>query len=139
MSNNCQELDCLLLRPWTVELALERYAKLAERFDVARFIQRAPDFEEIPWPTLVSPDVLQIEGVRWDAVEAFFAAARSKMSAAAYGKLVKGTMIRFHPDKWAARNILLRARDEDHKKALTRAALRVAQEAGAAYERLTRN
>ncbi len=115
------------------DLALQRYLVLAERFEV--FNELAPNFDLIPWPILSVPEDVRVHDIEWDAVEAFFLAAKSKMSAADYKVLVWATMICFHQDRWAARRIL-RTAGELEREAMTRAALKVVQVASSLYDEL---
>ncbi|KIY50365.1 hypothetical protein FISHEDRAFT_71968 [Fistulina hepatica ATCC 64428] len=56
--------------------------------------------ETIPWPIEKNPRDVQPSEIGYEAVEPFFAKIGESMSTHAYFKLLRLTLIRFHPDKW---------------------------------------
>ena len=92
---------------WTDAHAIQRYDALCETFDRAKFTQdNPPDFYEIPWPIIFSPNSTQAEDICWDSTEAFFLVAKAHIPAATYLDFVTKSHKRFHPDRWRSRNIV---------------------------------
>jgi len=115
--------------PWTEERALERYRQLCGAFDERKFGPgtQALTFTDIPWPTLRAPLSFGVEDIDWGEVEAFFAAARSRMRFAEYTSLVQKSHRRFHPDRWRSRGVLAAVTNESERCAMEVAANTVAQ------------
>ncbi|KAL7281665.1 hypothetical protein ACG7TL_004982 [Trametes sanguinea] len=114
--------------PWTDVRAIERYKKLSEEFDAAKFTPENPVmFETIPWPVLHRPMSLRLEDIDWSSVEEFFAAARRRMRPQDYKVFVDQSHKRFHPDRWRARGVLKSVEDEELRGCLEVASNTVAQ------------
>ncbi|KAI9062862.1 hypothetical protein FKP32DRAFT_1686253 [Trametes sanguinea] len=114
--------------PWTDVRAIERYKKLSEEFDAAKFTPENPVmFETIPWPVLHRPMSLRLEDIDWSSVEEFFAAARRRMRPQDYKVFVDQSHKRFHPDRWRARGVLKSVEDEALRGCLEVASNTVAQ------------
>ncbi|KAI1782403.1 hypothetical protein LXA43DRAFT_846584, partial [Ganoderma leucocontextum] len=76
---------------------------LCKVFDKAKFTEdNPPDFYEIPWPVLFSPNATQPADISWDGTEAFFLVAKRHMTTAAYYDFIMKSHKRFHPDRWRA-------------------------------------
>ncbi|KAI0744434.1 hypothetical protein C8Q76DRAFT_567766, partial [Earliella scabrosa] len=77
---------------------------LTEQFDTAKFaVEPPPDFFAIPWPVLASPAELKPESIDWQAVEAFFDAAKERLPTPDYVTFINQAQKRFHPDRWRSR------------------------------------
>lgn len=114
--------------PWTPHRALERYKTLCETFDTTKFSSSEPlTFEDVPWPTLISPSTLTVEDVEWVTVENFFQTVKSHMSENEYKVFVEKSQRRFHPDRWSSRSLLNTVADETERGSLEVAANTVAQ------------
>jgi len=98
-------------RPWRPEDALRRYNRTSETFDEASFSARKPlTFAAIPWPMLSR--VYSCQDVEWEAIDKFYREVKMIIPLKDYKQLLKQAKMRFHPDRWRSRKILVTIEDE---------------------------
>ncbi|GJE92592.1 hypothetical protein PsYK624_087470 [Phanerochaete sordida] len=113
---------------WTPARLVRWFAAVSPEFDATRFDAAQPlTFASVPWPLLVPPAQRALGGVEWQAVEAFFAAARAELGDEEYREMLEKAHRRFHPDKWRARGLLRTVLDEELRRSLEDAGNTVAQ------------
>ncbi|KAL0945963.1 hypothetical protein HGRIS_012241 [Hohenbuehelia grisea] len=111
---------------WTNAQALERFRVLGETFSETKFSKMDPlRFDDVPWPIL-SREV-GVESITWRATEDFFAVARQQMTRRDYRTLVRSSQLRFHPDRWRSRRLLINISDDEERTILQQAANHVFQ------------
>jgi hypothetical protein len=99
---------------WTARQALKHYEEVSETFD-ARARPSLDDpllFKEVPWPLLANPLTIAVEDVSWEAVEAFFTAAKGFLRHQEYTHLLDRSAKRFHPDRWRSKGMFASIADE---------------------------
>lgn len=113
---------------WSDSRYISWFDAVSAEFDETRFGGSQPlTFASVPWPLLVPPTQRTLASVQWQAVEAFFAAAKATLDATAYKEMLEKAHRRFHPDKWRSRGLLQTVLDENLRKALEDAGNDVAQ------------
>ena|SRR6201996_6466581 len=87
-------------------------------------------FNSIPWPILTHPHYIALNDITWENVEAFFGYARISLPATDFRRVLKASQSQFHPDRWAARSILDRIKDDLECQCASHAGLTVSQAIG---------
>lgn len=131
----CRARDVMLMpsclwTPWAIQKrhAVDRFKAVSIEFDEIVFRDTQPlTFESVPWPLIRPPLALTFDDIEWSAVEEFFQAAELLVDAAEYRSMVGKAHLRFHPDRWRARGLLLTVLDEDLRQRLEEAGNVVAQ------------
>ena len=114
---------------WTSQNSVMWYREQCDVFDKTKF--RSADavvaFESIPWPTTSCPGAFKPEDITWESTESFFERARQYMTWEEYLKCVEKSVVRFHPDRWTARGVLLTIADANDVERYKAAAIRAAK------------
>ncbi|KAE9392178.1 hypothetical protein BT96DRAFT_792515, partial [Gymnopus androsaceus JB14] len=76
-------------------------------FDKTRFSDmRRASFQAIPWPVLVSPSNITPSHVNCQSIRDFFIFVKDIKGFPEQRRLLRETRNRYHPDRWASRNVI---------------------------------
>ncbi|GAW06680.1 hypothetical protein F5879DRAFT_471364 [Lentinula edodes] len=85
-----------------------RYRRSCIEFDkVSRFSDmRRASFTTIPWPVLRTQDAITPSEISWEFVEKFFHFVKDFLGPAVHRSLLEDARKRYHPNRWAAKNVV---------------------------------
>ncbi|KIY63444.1 hypothetical protein CYLTODRAFT_493897 [Cylindrobasidium torrendii FP15055 ss-10] len=90
---------------WNDTVAVNRFIQTGQQFDRRGFTLDDPvTFDLVPWPILKRPLGLGAEDIDFASVEEFFRRLE-QLRPHDYRTLLKQAQIRFHPDRWRAKNV----------------------------------
>lgn len=102
-------------------------SEAGEDFERKTFTLSEPlTIESIPWPVVRRQGRMALPDVTWDAVEHFFRYLQAYKGPIVMS-LLKATQLRFHPDRWKSRRLLVTVLDEELKRELDKAGNIVSQ------------
>lgn len=120
------------------EAIVNDYCRSCIEFDRTKFSTSNPSsFRVIPWPILVHRSRVTSNQVDWKSVRDFFQFVKCVRGAAEQRRLLEQARLRYHPNRWAGRNVISSVLAEEERKQVEQIGLAVSQEVNHLFDALS--